>query len=128
MKKALTIIVFIALQTVANCQTKPNIQVQLGNYKQGDTINIDSFIAIDSLSVNLKNYKVDRFDMLLWDGIVKEFKSSSSAISSEIKEAVQSMKKRSIKTTKIYFDNIWITSHQGESHVTGGIIYILKIK
>lgn len=127
MKKILSILVFATISTITFCQSKEDIQPQLEGYKQNDIVKYDDFIKNGKLTINSNEYKVVGFTLMVWAGMVQEFKSDTCIITDEMKKVLEELKSKGFKTSKIYFHDIKIKNSKGKIKTTGDLIYKLKL-
>jgi len=127
MKKPLTIIVFTTIATIAFCQSKETIQPQLEGYKQNEIVKYDDFIKNGKLTVNSDEYKVVGFTLMVWAGVVQEYKSDTCTITDEMRRILEELKSKGFKTSKIYFHDIKIKNSKGKIKTTGDLFYKLKL-
>ena len=127
MKKPLTIIVFSTIATIAFCQSKETIQPQLEGYKQNEIVKYDDFIKNGKLTVNSDEYKVVGFTLMVWAGVVQEYKSDTCTITDEMRRILEELKSKGFKTSKIYFHDIKIKNSKGKIKTTGDLFYKLKL-
>lgn len=129
MKRLILILVLCTISFIANCQDKANIQVQIRGYMPFDTIMIDDFLNIGELSINNNDYVIEGFGLDFMDsGFFKEFRSNSNKLTDEMKSAITDLKKRNMKFTKMFFEDIKVKSPQGKTMIIGGLLNILRIK
>lgn len=127
MKKILSILVFASFSIIAFCQSKGIIQPQLEGYQQNDLVKYDDFIKNGKLTVNNKEYNVVGFTLMVWAGVVQEYKSDSCTITDEMKKILTELKSKGFKTSKIYFHDIKIKNSKGKIKTTGDLFYKLKL-
>lgn len=128
MKKIVLLLALCSIFFIANCQDKENIQAQIFGHKPNDTISIDDFLNIGELSLNNNDYVIESFGLDFIDsGFFREFSSSSNKLTDEMKNAISNLKKRNMKTTKIFFEKIRVKSPQGKILTIGGLLHVLKI-
>lgn len=124
----------IFLMTIAICIVsitagQTNIEAFLYGYKGNDTITIDNFLCIQNLSVNNGDYTIVGFQLNIMDrGFLKEFKSDSDKITQEMKDAVENLKNKNMKVTKIFLESIKAKTPEGKIKTIGGLLYIIKIE
>jgi len=129
MKRFILLLALCTISPFANCQEKVNLQALIVGFRPNDTIKIDDFLNIEELSLNSNGYTIVGFGLDFMDsGFFKEFRSNSNLITDEMRSAITDLKKRNMKTTKIFFENIKVKSPQGKIMTLGGLLHILKIK
>lgn len=129
MKKFIILLLICIISINSMCQDYNSIQVQIRGYKPNDTIAIDDFLNIGELSIDNNVYVIVGFGLDFIDsGFFKEFKSNSNKLTEEMRIAITDLKKRNMKTTKIFFENIKVKSPQGKIYSGFGILHVLKIK
>ncbi len=127
MRKLILLAIASCIVSITAGQT--NIEVFLNGHKGGDTIAIENFLSIQNLSVSNKNYMVVGFQLNIMDrGFLKEFRSSSDKITQEMMNAIETLKNKNMKTTKIFFENIKVKTPEGNVKDIGGLLYIIKIE
>lgn len=127
MKRLILLAVAIYIASTAVGQT--NIEAFLNGYKANDTIAINDFLNIQNLSVSNSDYTVVGFQLNIMDrGFLKEFKSDSDRITQEMMTAIESLKNKNMKTTKIFFENIKVKTPEGKVKIIGGLLHIIKIE
>lgn len=123
------ILLAIASCIVSTTSGQTNIEVFLNGHKGSDTIAIDNFLSIQNLSVSNKDYTVAGFQLNIMDrGFLSEFRSSSDKITQEMMNAIEALKNKNMKTTKIFFENIKVKTPEGNVKDIGGLLYIIKIE
>jgi len=123
------ILLAIASCIVSTTTGQTNIEVFLNGHKGNDTIAINDFLSIQNLSVSNKDYTVVCFQLNIMDrGFLKEFRSSSDKITQEMMNAIETLKNKNMKTTKIFFENIKIKTPEGKIKTIGGLLHIIKIE
>jgi|GEM_PF-5550107 len=123
------ILLAIASCIVSTTSGQTNIEVFLDGHKGGDTIAIENFLSIQNLSVSNKDYTVAGFQLNIMDrGFLREFRSSSDKITQEMMNAIEALKNKNMKTTKIFFENIKVKTPEGNVKDIGGLLYIIKIE
>lgn len=127
MKKLILLAIASCIVSITAGQT--NIEVFLNGHKGNDTIAIDNFLSIQNLSVSNKDYTVAGFQLNIMDrGFLREFRSSSDKITQEMMNAIEALKNKNMKTTKIFFENIKVKTPEGNVKDIGGLLYIIKIE
>ncbi len=122
------ILLAIASCIVSTTSGQTNIEVFLNGHKGGDTIAIDNFLSIQNLSVSNNDYTVAGFQLNIMDrGFLKEFRSSSDKITQEMMNAIEALRNKNMKTTKIFFENIKVKTPEGVIKDAGGLLYIIKV-
>lgn len=129
MRKLFSITAFSILSLISFCQTDKILQPYLEGHKVIDTVKMEDFnVGSSRLTLDSKEYKVVGFTLLVWAGIVREYKSDSCGITNEMKSALEELKTRGFKTSKIYFHEIRIKNKNGEEKITGDVVYKIKLK
>ena len=127
MKRLILLVIVSFIVSIALGQT--NIEAFLYGHKANDTISIDDFLCIQNLSVNNGDYTILGFQLNIMDrGFLKEFKSDSDKITQEMKDAVENLKNKNMKVTKIFFENIKVKTPEGKIKTIGGLLHIIKIE
>ncbi len=127
MRKLILLAIASCIVSITTGQT--NIEVFLNGHKGNDTIAIDDLLRIQNLSVSNNDYMVVGFQLNIMDrGFLKEFRSSSDKITQEMINAVEALKNKNIKTSKIFFENIKVKMPEGNVKDIGGLLYIIKIE
>ncbi|MGE0076922.1 MAG: hypothetical protein AB7S48_03590 [Bacteroidales bacterium] len=127
MKRLILLIIVCSTTSISIGQN--SIQAFLDNYKASDTIAINDFLNIQSLSISNSDYTIAGYQLNIMDrGFLKEFKSDSDKITDEMRDAIENLKGKNIKTTKIFFEDIKVKTPVGKIKNIGGLLHIIKIE
>ncbi len=129
MRTLILLIAFVAISSIAKCQDNITVQSEIRGYMPNDTIGIDEFLKIGELSIDKAGYDIVSYGLDFMDsGFLQEYKSNSNKLTEEMRSAITNLKKKNMKVTKIFFEDIKIKSPKGIIISGGGLLYVLKIK